>query len=121
MLRRVSEVKILVTVLASTVISLHKAPTSLANATLSAWKALHMYFTISAVVRVVSKICVGAQEYSSWSAERFELSELPMTVNGGSKKSATAVPSRRNSGLEQMAKSRPARLPLARSRVGVTS
>ena len=43
-----------------------------------------------------------------------------MMVIAGSRKSATAVPSRMNSGFTHTPKSLPMRLPLAFSRVGIT-
>ena len=76
------------------------APSSFANETFRAWKALHPYLIISAVRRETRRGAVwsGAYRAATW-ATAAEFSP-PITTSDGSMKSFTAVPSRKNSGFE---------------------
>ncbi len=58
-----------------------------------------MYFIISAVLRLVATIGTSKPAYTLFMTSRLLASSAPMTMRSGSMKSATAFPSRRNSGF----------------------
>ena len=83
--------------------------------------ALSMYLVISATLTGTRKTGPGEPAVEpDQTARRSPSSSWPITVLGGSRKSRTLLPSRRNSGLTHTPKSRPARLPEARSRIGTS-
>ena len=63
-----------------------------------AWKALHAYFSASALRTPTTLISRSRNENISVSRSVTRSSEVPRTTKGGWKKSATPEPSRRNSG-----------------------
>ena len=73
-------------------------PISLAKVTLTAWKALHAYFSASAVPTSTWWIGWSRKSNSCSQACRVRSSAVPTTTKGGEKKSSTPQPSRRNSG-----------------------
>src|SRR5690606_11904098 len=95
---------------------------SLANDTLSAWKLLHAYFRLSAA-RVLTSCTEQASPRKANSCRTTDaaLGVPPMTRNGGRKKSATLVPSRRNSGTIATCRSSPTVRPDRLSSSGTTS
>ncbi len=91
------------------------------KATFSAWKELSAYFVTSATGIGTRNTSPGSPSYSAATASPLAASSSPITVFGGSKKSRTLVPSRRNSGFTATPKSTPAVLPDAFSRIGTSS
>jgi hypothetical protein len=76
------------------------APTSLAKEIFTAWKALQAYLIISAVRRETSRASTPSPSYRAAVARTAGALEPPTTTSEGSRKSRTADPSRRNSGLD---------------------
>ena len=101
--------------------TLQSAPTSLANDTLSAWKALSTYLDISAIATGTWKVGPAKSAYSDEIVAMSASSVPPTTVLGGAKKSLTEEPSRRNSGCTHTPKSTPATRPDAASSRGTTT
>ncbi len=95
-------------------------PSSFAKPILSAWNELSAYFVISATGTGTRKISPGSPSYRAATASPLAASNSPITVFGGSKKSRTLDPSRRNSGLTATPKSTPAVFPDAFSRIGTS-
>ena len=93
-------------------------PISFAKVTLSAWYALHAYFSASAAS--TGSACAGCSMPPKRCSTTLNVrsSLTPTTVRAGSKKSCTLEPSRRNSGAIAMPKSTPARRAAACSMSG---
>ncbi len=98
----------------------HTAPSSLAKPILRPWKALSAYLIASAVGTGTRKTSPGSPSYSFSTVSPLAGSSSPTTVLGGSKKSRTLVPSRRNSGLTATPMSTPASPPTCFSRSGTS-
>ena len=96
------------------------APSSLAKPIFKPWKELSAYFVISATGIGTRKTSPGRPSYNAATASPLASSISPITVFGGSKKSRTLVPSRRNSGFTATPKSAPAVRPDAFSRIGTS-
>src|SRR6266545_4948434 len=84
---------------ASTPSAAHTSPISLAKHTLSAWKALAAYLTISAVGSAVWTNGACTSAYSAWTSAAVSASSQPTRVSGGEAKSLSDEPSRMNSGF----------------------
>ncbi len=98
----------------------HTAPSSFAKPILRPWNALSAYLIASAVGTGTRNTSPGKPSYSAVTASPLAGSSSPMTVLGGSKKSRTLVPSRRNSGLTATPMSTPAVPPTYFSRIGTS-
>ena len=121
MFSRVSDLKIFMTAWLSTPCTSATRPISFANATLSACQALSENLTISATeidVRVTSSAKVA---YTDRAVSNDRSSSAPTTLFGGDRKSATAVPSRKNSGEKATPKPSGQLLPELRSSSGMIS
>lgn len=98
----------------------HTAPNSLAKPIFRPWNALSAYLIASAVGTGTRNTSPGRPSYSASTTSPLAASSSPTTVFGGSKKSRTLVPSRRNSGLTATPTSTPAVPPTYFSRIGTS-
>ena len=83
----------------------HSAATALTNESLAARKALLAYLMVSAEAGSVTMSGAGTPTYSDATRMAAAWSSLPITTRSGCRKSLTADPSRRNSGLDTTATS----------------
>ena len=91
----------------STPTRLQRLPISLANTTFTACQALLVYLIISATRMLVLKSGASMFSYSALVGAASAAWLCPTSVSGGSRKSLSAVPSRRNSGLTETPKPSP--------------
>src|SRR6476469_4535741 len=98
MLRIVSSLNTHMTSRESTPKDLKIRANSFAKETFTAWKALHAYFSASALRTSTKLISWPRNANMSVSVVVTRSSAVPTTTKGGLKKSATPDPSRRNSG-----------------------
>src|SRR5688500_17609599 len=76
------------------------AATAFTKLSLVARKALHAYLMVSADAGSVTMSGAGTPTYSEATRTAADWSSAPITTRSGWRKSSTAAPSRRNSGLD---------------------
>src|SRR3954470_17497249 len=104
----------------STPTRLHRLPISLANTTLTECQVLLVYFSISATRMLVLYSGASMFWYRALVGAASAAWLWPTSVSGGCRKSLSAVPSRRNSGLTDTPKPSPYFLPEEDSSAGIT-